>query len=114
MVKTVWIIFLLILLNFDISIEEADPCSGIVSSTQECLEKLSDEDKEWGYKCCYYTSKGTNALSECRILDKDDFEDINSVISDLKDRGFQDPNVDCKSKFLETTLLIILIISNNL
>ena len=109
MVKNFWIAFLLIVLNFEISIEEEEPCSGIVSSTQECQDKLTEDDLEYGYKCCYHSSKGNNALSECRLLFPEDYKNIKSVIGELKDQGYEDPSVDCKSNYLQITLLTLLL-----
>ena len=110
MVKKFWIMLLLIL-HFEISLESGSCDYTLVSSTQECLDLLNDEEAEYNYKCCYVTSKekGGISLSECRLIPQEVYKNIDDYIDDLRDQNYEDPKVDCKSNYLQITLLSLLL-----
>ena len=111
MVKNIWMAFLLFLLHFEITIEETLTCSGIVSSTQECLDKLTEEEDEYNFKCCHVTAnkRDGSTVSECQLLAEEEHKNIKEFKNSLKDDGYQDPKVDCKSNYLQITLLTLLL-----
>ena len=111
MVKKFWIMFLLLLLYFEISLESGGCDRTTASSTQECLDLLNDEEEEYGYKCCYVTGKenGVTTLSECRLLEPEDYKYIDDYKDSLKTPSLKNPEVDCKSYFLQITLLSLLL-----
>ena len=101
-------ILLIILLSISyVQSQESKKCEEVVASTvDECRDKISQEYKNSGYHCCL--QKGTKdgvQKSICRYLTEEDYADIKDYIGDIKDGGYTDVSVDCKSYYLQLGIL---------
>ena len=87
-------------------------CDGIkASSTYDCVDLYSQSDREGGYYCCYEKAKKNGvSKSECVMLLEDEYDDIKNYIGNIKDQGFTDVSVDCKSFYLQLGVLSLLLI----
>ena len=105
---------LLILLCSIIFIHSTDmesKCEGAGSSTYECVNKFEDDDRAAGYYCCYEKAKKNGVqVSDCVFLLDDDYDDIKNYIGSIKDDGYTDVSVDCKSYYLQLGVLSLLLI----
>jgi len=80
------------------------------SSVNECVDKISQSYKNSGYHCCLQKGKkGDNTKTICRYLTEDEYDNIKDYIGDIKDAGYKDVSVDCKSYYLQIGILSLLL-----
>ena len=82
------------------------------SSTYECVNKFGDDDRNAGYYCCYEKAKNKEGreVSDCVFLLDDQYDDMKNYIGSIKDQGYKDVSVDCKSYYLQLGVLSLLLI----
>ena len=89
----------------------SEKCTGSASSTYDCVDLFTDSERAGGYYCCYEKAKkGSVQVSDCVLLEEDDRNDISSYIGTIKDQGFKDVSVFCKSFYLHLGVLSLLLI----
>ena len=103
---------LLILLCSIIFVKTKSDCDGIAaSSTNECVDKFSQEDRDGGYYCCFAKAKKNGvSKSECMSLIEEEVDDLDNYIGLLEEQGYTDVSVNCKSFYLQLGLLSLLLI----
>ena len=113
---------LLVLLYSEILVHSqsmSERCTADASSASECFDRLSNNEKDEGYYCCFEKAKKNGAvISDCVLLSEDDYDDINSYIGDIEDLGFTDVSVVCEnspnspnySNYLQIGILSLLLI----
>ena len=77
------------------------------SKKSDCTSRtLSTYEKDEGYdSCCYETYKyNGNDVSECTALPK---KKVSDYIKAMKEVGYTDMSVDCNSKWLNFSMLLI-------
>lgn len=62
--------------------------------------------------CCYAKGKDKsgNTMSACVIVDKDNYDNIKDFIEKLEDQGYEVKKLDCKSNYLELSILIFILL----
>ena len=81
------------------------------SSTYECVNKFGDDDRNAGYYCCYAKAKKDGVQkSECVFLLEEQYDEIKDYIGSIKDQGYKDVSVECKSYYLQLGVLSLLLI----
>ena len=75
-------ILLLLLIYVHSQLNDLDTCSGASSSKSICLGRLTDEQIEDGYHCCFFTSSDNN--EQCIFLTKEEFEDFEKIFDGYK------------------------------
>ena len=115
MVKYFWIYLIcLLILKFDISKASGDDiCIGEERSTRkECNSLLNEDTVEDGVVCCLVKGKRDDQdVSECHLYIEEEYINKEGFVSYLEDNEFiENPKVDCKSYYLQLTLLTIILI----
>ena len=103
-----YIIFLLSIVEIQLN----GNCKGSANSIDECLEKISEEEKDYDYHCCLFTGKRKDTTiqdSQCLLLDDQEYNSIGDV-EDSYQYQYDDPSIDCKSRYLNLSLLLIFVI----
>ena len=73
-------------------------CTGNPSSANECINIFTDEERSLGYYCCLEKgNKDGVEKSKCTLLAKEDHDNINEYINDLRDAGYNNPSVVCET-----------------
>ena len=84
-----------------------------VDSKKTCHDAtFADIEKIAGYKyCCHglYTS-GQSRIAFCKPVTQSQYDNIESVMQDLKKEGYDNLSFDCKSHYLEFGLLSLLLL----
>ena len=89
----------------------SEKCTGSASSTYDCVDLFTDSERAGGYYCCYEKAKKNGVqVSDCVFLLDDDYDDIKNYIGSIKDDGYTDVSVDCKSYYLQLGVLSLLLI----
>ena len=79
------------------------------SSANDCKNKeLDSDDKEEGYDaCCFYKSSWLVETKECMAVKKSKVKD---AVKKLKDAGYKDVSIDCGSKWISFSFLLMILI----
>ncbi len=111
MAKYYILLILLCSVIFIHSTDLSNVCKGSASSTYECVDKFTAADRDGGYYCCYEKAKSGNVqVSDCVMLEEEQYDDIKNYIGYLKDSGLKDVSVDCNSYYLQLGILSLLLI----
>jgi len=101
--------YIIIFISLILSICSADTCDpekSKASSVKDCdkLEKLN------GYPyCCYFKGKDEDGEREtCLPLTKDNYDNIKDYIKEFEKDGGKVKKLDCKSFYLELSVLIFI------
>ena len=100
-----YIIFLLSIIEIQLN----GDCKGSATSTDECLDKITEEEKEYGTYCCLFTGKRKESTiqdSQCIEIDEEGYNSISDV-EDTYKNTYDDPSIDCNSRYLNLSLLLI-------
>lgn len=110
MIKSYFKILLLSLLVY-CSYQYTSKCDGTQASTlSECLELLLPEEKDSDFHCCFTQAKKNGVKnSQCDLISDSDYNSIKHYIGDYEDHGYSEVSVDCKSYFLQLSLLYLLL-----
>lgn len=87
--------------------------AGLVESKRVCHEApLSSAEKTLGGKYCCYVAykKGDSKITACMTATQSQYDDIESFMYDLKQKGYNNLSVDCKSHYIEFGLLGLLLL----
>ena len=99
---------------FSLIIHIYSDCDMIVpSKKKDCYEGLSDEDKEDFSYCCFFKGKKEKIGpygDACQPLTKEEYNNIKQYITDVESLGAQVDKLDCKSNYLNISLLILVIL----
>ena len=101
-------IFFILFLSLEIIFceDNVTRCIGGSSSVDECKKLLSDNEKLNNNHCCLFTGYLKNNYdSECRLLDENEYENVDLVKSDFIDKGYTDVNIDCKSYYFSLNIV---------
>ena len=116
MANTRIIIYLFIIISTFTKCDIYDNCDGGVPSNEhDCFDRISEDDKEDGYHCCFISSNDLNGLTgkECQILEKDEYYDIEGYKKELIRNGKLSPEVKCHQSYIKfdkyTYLMITLL-----
>ena len=92
-------------------VDGEDACKGVsASSVNECVDRISQSYKNSGYHCCLEQGKKNGVLkSICSYLTEEKYDNIKDYIGDIKDAGYKDVSVDCKSYYLQIGILSLLL-----
>ena len=106
---TIFILLIVFLLSFEFIYCEdfGTQCIGSSSSSSRCKELLSEEEKLYDEHCCLFSGyiKG-EYVSQCTILNKEEYEDTNLKISIYIDDGYTNVDIDCKSYYYNINIII--------
>ena len=83
--------------------------NAIASEVKECKDKLLDEEKELNYRCCLF--KGTKDGVQkhfCDLLLEEETTD--DYIFDMKQNGYTEASMECKSFYLHLSILFLILI----
>ena len=89
-------------------------CGGPANKKEDCkAENLGTSEKDKGYEYCCYAEINDNAKG-CLALSKYQYENIKDYIKNFKLNAevpvSEDTKIDCKSLYLEISLLSILLL----
>ena len=101
-------IFLLLIIEIQLN----GNCKGSATSIDECLTKITEEEKEYGFHCCLFTGKKKESTiqdSQCLELDEDDYNSIGDVEASYQDTH-DNPSIYCNSRYLNLSLLLIFVL----
>ena len=113
------IIFFAILAYFN---SETLKCDGEIHTNREdCWNLFTDEQREYGYYCCYLSGKKSgDTKTQCQMLSEEEIKYIDDVKSDFQDAGYTDVVIDCNtdtdsnsnsySYYLQSNILLLLLI----
>ena len=115
MAKYSWIyLVLLFLLNIDISIETSLSCNGEAkNSAKECSKLFSKEEQEESLCCFVIGTFNGEDIRECQEfpkLNKEKSEAIDFYEQELENDGYTNVQVECKSYYLQMSLLFLILI----
>ena len=115
MANTRIIIYLFIIMSTFTKCDIYSNCDGrIPSNEHDCFDRISEDDKEDGYHCCFLslTNSGGNTQNECQLLDKDDYYDIAGCKRELKlERNLKDVEIKCHQSYIKFDKYIYLMIT---
>ena len=111
MAKYYILLILLCSVIFILTNRDTTCTAGGGSSTYDCVNKLGDDDRNAGYYCCYEKAKKDGVeKSDCVFLIEEQYKEIKDYIGSIKDQGYKDVSVDCKSYYLQLGVLSLLLI----
>ena len=111
MVKDYILLIILLSISYVHNANDISNCEEVTASTvDECNGKISDALKKSGYHCCLLVGKKNGVeKSMCTYLTEEDYDNIKDYIGDVKDSGYGDVSVDCKSYYLQIGILSLLL-----
>ena len=83
------------------------------SKKKDCYEGLSEEDKKDYSYCCFFKGKKEKIGpygEYCHSLTKEEYDNIEEYIKHGESLGAQVDKLDCKSNYLNISLLILVIL----
>ena len=101
------------MLNFDISKSSSDVCSREQKTTKkECAALLKEDEKEDGLECCLVKGQQNGEdISECHLYIEENYLNKDGFVQYLQDyEKIANPKVECKSYYLQLTLLSLILI----
>ena len=104
------IIFLLFLMtNFVNSTTDCDPEGGLNPSGQKDCKDLNLDFQEDLKYCCFLKMKdGSNEAKTCIPLTDAEYKDIKQTIKKFEEEGGKVKDLDCKSIYLQFSLISLL------
>ena len=86
-------------------------CVGRASSSSECFDKITEDEKEVGDHCCFFQAKDHNVqTSICVILEDETYSNLDDYISYQRQVGYEEVKIDCKSFYLSLSLFYLILI----
>ena len=93
----------------------------IYSEDNECVKKTSAEKAKdckdlktsnSDEHCCYAKGKDKSgsSMSGCVVVGKDNYNNMKDFISSLENQGYEVKKIDCKSNYLELTILSFILL----
>ena len=112
--KKIFGLFFIVFLSLEIIFcqdNDETRCKGSSSSVEKCKELLSDNEKLKKYHCCLFTGEDykDDYISNCRLIDEYEYEDIDAVESKYIEEGYTEPNIDCKSYYYSLNIVFCLL-----
>ena len=105
MANTRIIIYFFIIISTFIKCVNYDNCEkNTPNNEHDCFDRISEDDKDDGYHCCFISSIDLNGLTnrECQILEKDEYYDIEGYKEELKnDLHLQKVEVQCQQSYIK-------------
>ena len=101
-----YIIFLLLIIEIQLD----NACYGSANLIDECLDRLTENEKEYNIHCCLFTGKEVKSnlqISQCLEIDEEGYENIDDFKSNYEN-SYNDVSIDCKSSYLNLCLLELL------
>ncbi len=115
MANTRIIIYFFIIINTFIKCSVWSSCENSVPNDKyDCIDRISEDDKDDGYHCCLrvdtYTGE-TRTTKTCKILEKDEFNDIEGYIDDILDKNtdgsLDNVDVQCHQSYLKLNIYML-------
>ncbi len=114
MANTRIIIYFFIIINTFIKCSVWSSCENSVPNDKyDCIDRISEDDKDDGYHCCLrvntYKEGETTTTKTCKILEKDEFNDIDGYIDDLLkgDNTLDNVDVQCHQSYIKLNKYMI-------
>ena len=111
------IIVLAFLLNAFIKSDLYSTCeTGTPSDKNDCFDRISEDEKEREWHCCYATqtpkttSSTTTTSHRCDLLGEDEYNDINGYIQDEQANKDFTLNVECNQTYISLNLLLLILL----
>ena len=99
-------LLLLVYINSDCTGEDSSSVNTCNNKEFSSLEKMS----EFKYCCYLKASYKSNEAKMCVALNQTQYDDMQATIKYYKSGGASSVSIDCKSKYLETGLLFLLLL----
>ena len=79
------------------------------SKTKDCKDLQTYDSEDY---CCYAKGKDdeSKSVSSCVTVKKSDYDNIKDFIKSLEDDGYEIKKLDCKSNYLELSILIFILL----
>jgi hypothetical protein len=76
---------------------------------KDCKDLATSDAEDY---CCYAKGKDENkqSLSRCVTITKENYNKIKDYIKSLEDKGYEVKKLDCKSSYLELSVLSIILL----